>query len=481
MAHRLGPAANQGVDPARMIDWLSDLPALAALSAAVLPAAAARYTPKPFVRLTHPEWTKNAVVYELNIRQFSAEGTLAAAEAGLPQIRALGATIIWLMPIHPIGEMHRKGSLGSYYAVKDYYGVNPEFGDLEALRSFVRTAHGLGLRVILDWVANHTAWDNPLRDEHPEWYARNWKGDFRPTPWWDWDDIIDLDYSSAALREYMTAAMTYWVREADIDGYRCDVAGYVPVDFWENARHELEAIKPVFLLAEWEARDLHAGACDATYAWSWWDILHKIGKGEADVFALYVYYSQNECGWPSEAQRMTHIENHDKNSWEGTQFESMGPALMPAIALSVVGEGMPMIYSGQEAGNEKRLKFFERDPIEWRPHPVGDLYQRLFALHAENTALWNAPWGARMVLVVNDAPGKVLSFVRANAAHRVFAVLNFSPEALEVGFEETLHHGRYRDFETGAALEVGPDTKVMLAPWSFRILSAGSEPEPAVI
>lgn len=171
------------------------------------------------------------MIYQLNQRQLTAEGTFTAAEAHLPRIRELGATIVWLMPINPIGEQQRKGELGSPYAVQDYYRVNPEFGDLDDLRHFVTTAHELGLHVILDWVANHTAWDNVLVRDHPEWYSRNWRGDFTPTPWWDWDDVIDLDYSNPELRRYMTEAMAYWVREAGVDGFRCDVAGYVPTDF----------------------------------------------------------------------------------------------------------------------------------------------------------------------------------------------------------------------------------------------------------
>ncbi len=433
--------------------------------------AADPYVPKPFVKITHPDWTKSAAIYELNLRQFTPEGTFEAARAHLPRLKALGVGIVWLMPIHPIGAENRKGSLGSPYSIRDHYGVNPEFGTFEDLCAFVAEAHGLGLRVILDWVANHTAWDNPLRTEHPDWYARDWKGDFRPTPWWDWHDIIDLDYSKPGLRRYMTDAMKYWVREADVDGFRCDVAGHVPIDFWNNARRELDVIKPVFMLAEWEQRDMHAEAFDATYAWTWWDILHKISKGDANVFALYVYYSQNECGWPAEAQRMVHVENHDKNAWEGTQFEAMGDALVPAIALSVLGEGIPLIHNGQEAGNERRLAFFEKDPIDWRDHEIGTLYGRLLAFRAGVSALWAPPWGARMVLVNNSEEGRVLSFVRANGEGRVFAVLNFCPEPLDVAFEQTLHHGTYEEFDTGERLILDAETRLALPPWSFRVFA----------
>ena len=202
----------------------------------------ARYTPEPYVKLAHPAWSKDAILYELNTRNFTPEGTFAAAAKQLPRLKALGVDIVWLMPIHPIGVEHRKGTLGSPYSVRDYRAVNPEFGTLADLQAFVAAAHAQGMHVILDWVANHTAWDNPLHAAHPDWYEHDWKGANRPTPWWDWEDVIDLDYASPGLRQYMTDAMAYWVRTADIDGFRCDVAGYVPLDFWENARAELDAI-----------------------------------------------------------------------------------------------------------------------------------------------------------------------------------------------------------------------------------------------
>lgn len=427
------------------------------------------YRPAPYVKLAHPEWSRDAVLYQLNTRQFTEEGTFAAAQKELPRLKALGADIIWLMPIHPIGEKNRKGTLGSPYAVKDYLAVNPEFGSLDDLKDFVKTAHALGMHVILDWVANHTAWDNPLVTEHPDWYERDWKGDFHPTPWWDWSDIIDLDYSKPALREYMTEAMKYWVKEADIDGFRCDVAGYVPLDFWERARKELEAIKPVFMLAEWEGRDVHARAFDATYAWSWNNAVHAIALGEADAGALFGYYSGNESAWPADAYRMTYVSNHDQNAWDGTQFERFGSALEPAIVLSVVGEGTPLIYNGQEAGNEKRLQFFEKDPIVWRDHRIGALYRKLFALKHETRALWNGAAGARMIPVVNSKPSKVLSFVRFGDADGVFAAINFSPEEATVSFSETLHHGVYLDYLSGGEARFDETSELTIAPWGYHV------------
>jgi glycosidase len=376
------------------------------------------------------------------------------------------------MPVHQIGQKNRKGSLGSPYSVKDYYSVNPEFGNIADLKHFVNKAHELGMRVILDWVANHTAWDNPLTWEHPEWYARDWKGDFRPTPWWDWQDIIDLDYQQPALRKYMTEALKYWVKEVGIDGYRCDVAGFVPTDFWELARKELDAIKPVFMLAEWENRDLHAQAFDMTYAWSWNDAVHKICQGQADVSSLYVYYSWNEKAFPADGMRMLFVSNHDKNAWEGTEFEQFGDGLETAIVLSVVSEGMPLIYNGQEAGNPKRLAFFEKDSLEWKEHSLGELYKKLFILKKGHTALWNGRWGARMTNVPNNIPARVLSFVRQNESEKVFAVFNFSAEPQIVTFKESLCQGSYIDYFSNQSVQVDAGFHLNIPAWGYRIFIA---------
>ncbi|KQS56522.1 alpha-amlyase [Brevundimonas sp. Leaf363] len=429
------------------------------------------YEPKPASTVRHPEWSKSAVLYQLNTRQFTPEGTFRAAQNQLPRLKALGVDIVWLMPIQPIGEVNRKGTLGSPYSVRDYLAVNPEFGTMADLKAFVAAAHAQGLHVILDWVANHTSWDNALTVQHPDWYERDLDGHFRPTPWWDWSDIINLNYGHADLRRYMTEAMMFWVREADIDGFRCDVAGFVPIDFWETARAQLETIKPVFMLGEWEMRDPHRAAFDATYAWSWTEAMAKIAKGQADVNALFVYYSWNESAYPRDAMRMTYTSNHDQNAWESTEYERYGPAREAAAVLSVVGEGIPMIYNGQEAGNTRRLQFFEKDPIVWKDDEQGDLFRRLFALKHAHPALWNGAWGGRMHAVVNSAPGKVLSFFRRVEGDTVFAALNLSGEPQTATFMGAHHHGAYRDAFSGEAVTVDSATRFEMAPWSWRVLA----------
>ncbi len=446
-----------------------------ALIACTMPAAAQqpdRYAPVDLSGARHPEWSKDAVIYQINTRQFTSEGTFRAAQEQLPRLKRMGVDILWMMPIHPIGAKNRKGTLGSPYSVRDYRAVNPEFGTMAEFKAFVQAAHAQGMHVILDWVANHSAWDNALVAQHPEWYDRDWKGEFRPTPWWDWSDIIDFDFRQAGVRRYMADSMLFWVREADVDGFRADVAAYVPLDFWEKLREDLDAVKPVFMLGEAQMRDLHYRAFDASYGWGWYNAMADIAKGKSDVGALFGYYSENESAWPAGAMRMVYAENHDQNAWHGTQFETFGAALDNTIVLSFVGEGIPLIYNGQEAGNPKRLEFFEKDPIAWRDHRLNGLFTSLIALKTRNRALWNAPWGARMVGIVNTAPSKVFSFVRHKNGHRIFAVFNMSGEEQRVTFKDSLHHGLYRDFATGRQVAVDATMQARLAPWSYRLLTA---------
>lgn len=422
------------------------------------------------IKVRHPEWARHAAIYQVNQRQLTREGTFDAAAAHLPRIAELGFEIVWLMPVHPIGERNRKGSLGSPYAVRDHRAVNPEFGTMDDLARFVETAHGLGLRVILDWVANHTAWDHHLVHEHPEWYARDWKGDLRPTPWWDWDDIVDLDFSHEGVREYMIEALERFVRSADVDGYRCDVAGFVPLDFWQEARRRLDAVKPVFMLAEWETRDLHDGAFDASYAWSWNHALHLIAQGASDIESLRVYYAWNERSWPHDSMRMTFVSNHDHNHAEGTEYERFGDALPLATVLSVVGDGIPLAYTGQDVGSRKRLAFFDKDVIDVIDEEQAELYRLLLALKKRCRPLWNSPWGGRMVRVPNSEEAHALSFVRQVDDEAVLGVFNLSPDARTLTFGSGPHHGAFVDAFTDEQVVVDGETQMALPPWGYRVL-----------
>ena len=455
-----------------MADLMRRLLAASALALAAVPAIAAPdpYAAPVFEGIAHPEWSRKAVIYQVNTRQFTPDGTLAAATREIPRLKALGVDILWLMPIHPIGVKNRKGTLGSPYSIRDYSAVNPELGTKADLKAFVDVAHKAGMHVILDWVANHTAWDHPWVAQHPDWYVHDWQGNHVSTPWWDWSDIIDLDYSNPGLRREMAGAMAMWVRDVGIDGFRADVAGYVPPDFWAQVKRDLTAIKPVWMLGEFNHRDLHMTAFDSSYGWAWAEALAKIGKGEADTGALYGFYSENESAWPTGAQRMIFTSNHDENAWSGTEFERMGPALPNAFALLFTSEGIPLVYNGQEAGNEKRLKFFEKDPIAWKDHPNGALIRDWIAFRDAHSALDNAPWGARMVQVKNSDAQKVFSFARARDGDAVLVVQNYSAEPRSVTLDELPHPGRWTE-KGGAAIDVGKGTTMTLPAWSSRVFS----------
>jgi len=430
------------------------------------------YEPEAYVKVAAPEWSADSTIYQMNTRQFSAEGTFKAAQDQLPRLAEMGVEIIWLMPIHPIGEAERKGPMGSPYAVKDYRAINPDLGTEEDFRAFVETAHSLGLKVILDWVANHSAWDNPLTQTNPEWYSKTPEGDMMPPEGTDWSDVVDFDYSQVGLREYMTGSLTYWVREFDVDGYRSDVAGYVPLDFWETARAELEAIKPVFMLAEWQTRDLHARAFNATYAWGWKEAMQKLVAQGSGAGAMRGYYAGQKTTWPHAAYRMVYTDNHDQNSWDGVASQIYGPAYETAIALSFVGPGIPLIYNGQEADLDHQLAFFEKDEIEWKEGAYDPLFRKLVALKKFEAALWNGKHGAPMVEVPNSASDDVLSFVRGEGSERVFGVFNLSPRANSVTFETARHHGRFSDALSGEEWEWGEGGELNLPAWDYRIFTA---------
>lgn len=430
-----------------------------------------QYQPHKYVELKNPEWIKNATIYELNIRQFSQEGTFKAVEKQLPRLKKMGINIIWLMPIHPIGEINRKGSLGSYYSVKDYYGVNTEFGTEEDFRNLVNAIHQQGMYVILDWVANHSSWDNELVKRHPDWYIKSREGKFQSTPWRDYDDIIDFDYSKPELRKYMTEALKYWVKEFDIDGYRCDVASFMPIEFWENARKEMETVKPVFMLAEAMDKELHRKAFDATYAWELWNVTHNIATQNTSIKPLTEgYIAEHISIFPKEGIRMNFTDNHDKNSWEGNQYQNFGESLPAMMVLMTMMDGMPLVYNGQEAGLNRSLQFFEKDPIEWKKHENEVIYTKLFALKHQNQALWNGKWGGEMVRIMNDKMDEVISFVREKNGDKVITIINLSNKEVNVNFDTTFDEGTYKNLFSDEDFKLDKKQNLVMKPWEYLIL-----------
>jgi glycosidase len=411
---------------------------LAALLA--LPAAAHAAEPLPITQgvseVRHPAWSQRATIYEVNIRQYTPEGTFRAFEKHLPRLRRMGVDVLWIMPVNPIAKKERKGSLGSYYAVSDYLAVNPEYGDMADFKHLVAQAHRQGFKVILDWVANHTGWDHVWTREHPDWYKRSAAGELEGYHYRDpgdgheevWADVIGLDYSKQVVRDGMIAAMTFWLKETGIDGFRCDVAWTLPVAFWDQARRELDAVKPVFMLAEADTPEMQARAFDMTYDWKLYHLLIDVAKGKADARDLAKLYTQPARRYPAGAMRMTFTSDHDENSWNGTDKELYGEGADAMAVLAATLPGMPLVYSGQEDGLNKRLKFFDKDTIAWGKFPHAALYRSLLALKHAHPALASTMEPGNLELI-ETGNSKVFAFRRIKGSDRVRVEVNLSGEA----------------------------------------------------
>lgn len=378
----------------------------------------------------HAAWTRNATIYEVNIRQYTPEGTISAFEKHLPRLQKMGVKILWIMPIQPIGEKNRKGRAGSYYSIRDYTAVNPEFGTMDDFRHLVRSAHARGMKVILDWVANHTAWDSAWAKAHPEWFKRNAQGDLTSYEYDNgreieyWTDVVGLDYRNPKVWDAQIDAMAYWVREADIDGFRCDVASLMPIPFWIQARARLDAIKPMFMLAESNDPAVHA-AFDMTYDWGLLDVFAAISDGKGTADTLRTWLRTREAGFPADNYRMTFTSNHDVNSWRWSDTDKYGPRFPAFAVLAATLPGMPLVYSGQEAGLNRRIAFFEKDPLRWDAVPNEGLYTRLLRMKARNPALANGAAGGAVDLVDVGNPN-IFAFRRVVGRHGVTVAVNLS-------------------------------------------------------
>jgi glycosidase len=416
----------------------------------------------------HPEWSRNAVIYEVNIRQYTAEGTFKALEQHLPRLKEMGVDILWLMPVNPIGVKNRKGSLGSYYSIKDYMAVNPEYGSMDDFRKLVKKAHEQGMKVIIDWVANHSSWDNNLITEHPEWYVKDSAGNI-VSPVADWTDVADLDYNQQGLRDYMTSAMLFWVKEADIDGFRCDVAGMVPTDFWNKAVPELKKVKHVFMLAEWETPEMHDTAFDMTYSWDLYKLLRAIYKGEKTADLIDSAFVKEDTTFNADAYRMHFTTNHDENSWNGTEYELFDGNAQTFTVLDYLLPGMPLIYSGQEAGLSKRMRFFDKDTIDWGTYRLAPFYTTLNKLKHDNKALQNGAAGGPLVKLKAGGNNKIYAFSREAEGNRVVALFNLSPEPSNAVLADNGLSGDYEDVFNPGIVKLDDSFSIQLKPWEYRV------------
>lgn len=378
-----------------------------------------------------PEWINDAVVYEVNIRQYTKEGTFKAFSEHLERLHDMGVNTLWFMPIYPISEVKRQGSLGSYYSIADYKNVNPEFGDLDDFKELVEKAHDMGFHVMIDWVANHTGWDHVWISEHPQWYRTDKKGNIISPPGTDWYDVAQLDYKNEDMCNGMIDAMKFWVDEVDVDGFRCDYAGGVPSDFWNRAREELTEIKPVYMLAEDNMHNaLLNYAFDSNYNWNLYDGMVTTAKDNISAYSLRDKIEAIEQ-MPEGTFPLNFMDNHDKNSWEGTIVENFGDSIEAFTALMFTIPGAPLLYSGQETGLDHALKFFDKDEIDWTDLKYSPLITDLAKIRSEHEALSNN-YQTGSIKFVEQKNDNVLIYTRQTGDDKITVLINLSKEDQQI-------------------------------------------------
>jgi glycosidase len=364
-------------------------------------------------------WANGGSIYEVNIRQYTPEGTFKAFQQHLPRLKDMGITIIWLMPITPISKAKRQGILGSYYACSSYTTINPEFGTLDDFKELIHATHDLGLKIIIDWVANHTGYDHHWTIENPDYYIKDEDGNFTEKN--GWEDVIDLDFFNQNMQAELINAMQYWVRECNIDGFRCDMAHLVPLSFWKEARLHCDAVKKLFWLAECEEVTYH-DVFDVSYSWAWMHATEKYFKKEGtlhDVMHVLHQYAH----YPHGSKKLFFTSNHDENSWNGTEYEKYNGAAKALAVFTCTWSGMPLIYSGQESPNYKRIKFFDKDLIQWHePLQLHQFYKALLSLN-KHKAITH---GETFILPVTN--NQVLAYFRKKEEEVVLVLLNLSSE-----------------------------------------------------
>lgn len=401
-------------------------------------------------------WLPKAIIYEVNLRQHTPAGTLSAFEKELDKLQELGVNVLWFMPIQPIGKIKRKALgdvfvedikdstqrskyLGSPYSISNFTDVNPDYGTLYEFKALVKMCHQKGFKVILDWVGNHTSWDNPMITEHPEWYTRNAKGDITDPMNEDgsskgWTDVADLNYNNVALNTFMVNAMKFWVDSCDVDGFRCDAAMDLPTTFWQKARKELEKSKPVFMLAESEEHnmDLFDGTFDAYYAWEVHHMMKLIAKEEKNKFNLDTVLQRKFSRFPKNVYALNFITNHDENSWNGTEFDRMGEAWKAMAVFTFATPGIPLLYTGQEVGLKKRLKFFEKDTVvAATDFTYFDFYKSLVELKKSNAA-FDTKASNNSIVFIPTGNNNLVMFNRESGDSKVIVAINMSKEKVKL-------------------------------------------------
>jgi alpha-amylase len=413
-------------------------------------------------------WTHTTNIYEVNLRQYTAEGTFNAFAKELPRLAEMGVETLWFMPIHPISESGRKGTLGSYYAVQDYTATNSEFGSVQDFKDLVKQAHHLGLKVIIDWVANHSGNDNVWIVQHPGFFERDNNGAVLHP--YDWEDVSKINYGSKDLRKTMIAAMQFWITNCDIDGFRCDMAHLVPLSFWEQARTVLDQVKSeLFWLAETEDIAYHF-VFDASYTWEWMHKTEDYCKHATDMGGLWYVLNKYKDNFPSAAYRVYYTSNHDENSHTGTEYDKFGDAAHALAVFSCTWDGIPMLYSGQELPNLKKLAFFDKDVIEWNSkYQLQDFYKTLLSLHKNNPALKTADPAAITINIQTDKASQVMSYLRKNGDKEVLVILNLSPDYFWAEVTDINLAGKFTNVFSNIEYDFSSNKFFELLPWGYLV------------
>ena len=436
--------------------------------------------------LNTPDWAKNAVIYQVNTRQFSTEGNFAAVEAALPRIADMGVDVIWLMPIYPLCDTNKKchedaktECLGSHYAVYDFFSINPRYGTPEDFRSLVAKIHELGMKVILDFVPNHTGWDSRWMLRHPEWFKKDAAGKIiSPVKLengesWGWDDVAQLDHSNKRLRENLIQAHEFWLNNFDIDGFREDVAGEVPTVLWNEMRLRLEKIRPIFMLSEDEAQGKdHFNICfNANYGWGTHHVMKQIIKGEKTAAAMYEWTESIKERFGTRGWQLNFTQNHDENTWNGTEKVLFGAGADCYTALCFMMEGMGMIYNGQEASLDKRLWFFNKDAIDWSGASRAEFFKTLIYLKHKNRALWNGEAGGFIQKISTDADDNIYAFIREKERDKVVCIFNMTDKKTDFILRGSNFSGSYKNLFEDKIVDLAGNQSLSFEPFEFLILS----------
>lgn len=413
----------------------------------------------------HPAWIMQGNIYEVNVRQYTPEGTFNAFAKHLDRLKAMGVETIWFMPINPISKLDRKGTLGSYYAVSDYTAINPEFGTMEDFKKVVKSIHEKGMKVLIDWVPNHTGADHRWINEHPDFFVKDNSG--KAAVAFDWADTRQLDYKNPVLQDSMIGAMKFWVKKTDVDGFRCDVAWNVPANFWQKSIPQLKKMKNIFMLAEGDSTYLPKSGFDAVYPWHMFKMMEKVAKGEKSALALDSINKENEVLYPANTIQMYFTSNHDENSWNHADFGTFPGIIHEPFAVfsQTMKNSIPLIYSGQEEPVLRALEFFEKDPITFKNFEREKFYKTLLNLRKRNEAL-SANASFRKIAAGDEKA--IYAYVREKGNKKVLVILNFSKNEQQISINDKSLMGKaYNVFKENEELLNSKERKIK--PWGYEV------------